>query len=426
MQKFSLNLISFNYKSLDLISREKFFVYDNELESIIIQLKETFNLKDIFIISTCNRTELYYSSENIPPHQIVKCFFLLKNISYETYADQVKIITGKETLTYFFRMALGLESQVPGDIQLINQVKKAYKHNVAYQSYSPQMHRLIHLIFYTNKQVTNQTEFKSGTASISYSVVELIKKRFAEPQNLNILLAGIGDIGTDVAKNLRVLNPKSVTLANRTKTKALQLAQELNFSTVAMDNIDEAFSKADIIISSLSVKKPFFKPNIVGVLDSKHRCLIDLSLPRSIAEEFRTLSRFELYNIDDINAQIADTLECRRRQIPKVIKIIDENLNDFENWISETSFTPTIQKFKKCLDEIRRAEINRYANQLTENQIESVDLVTKSMLNKIVKLPVVQIKSACKRDEADNIVEALADLFDLERINLDMIQHKSI
>ena len=419
MPRFSLNLISFNYKSIGLTNREKIVIYDNELESIIAHLKEVFNLEDIFIISTCNRTELYYRSEDSDPHQIIRYLLLLKNLPSQTYFKQVKIMTGDATLTYFFKMALGLESQVPGDIQLISQVKKAYKSNIAYQSYSPQMHRLMHLIFYTNKQVANQTEFKSGAASIAYSVIELIKKRFSNPHNLNILLTGLGEIGTDVAKNLAAANFKNVSLANRTKTKAFQLAEELNFSTVELENSSSAFSEADVLISSLAVKSPFFKPENFELSNLKPYCLIDLSLPRSIAESFRTIDGIELYNLDDINEQIADTLEYRRREIPKILAIIKDNLNEFQSWVSETSFTPTIQKFKKCLDQIRRNEINKHAKQLTDSQIESVELVTKAMLNKIVKLPVVQIKSACKRDEADTFVEALADLFDLERISLD-------
>ena len=419
MKRFLLNLISFNYKSTDLICREKIIIYDNELESIISHLKDVFNLEDIFIISTCNRTEIYYRSENSTPDQIIRYLLLLKNLRYETYVDQVKVITGDETLTYFFKMALGLESQVPGDIQLISQVKKAYKNNISYQSYSPQMHRLMHLIFYTNKQVTNQTKFRSGAASISYSVIELIRKRFAKPQNLNILLVGLGDIGSDVAKNLTVLNPKSVTLANRTRTRALELARELHFLTVDIENIATVFSESDVFISGLAVKTPFFKPKNFEPF-KKTSCLIDLSLPRSIDEKFRDIPKIELYNLDDINNQIADTLEYRQGEIPKILEIIRQNLNNFHEWVDETSFTPMIQKFKRCLDQIRRNEINKYANNLTEDQIESVELITKAMLNKIVKLPVVQIKSACKREDADNFIEALADLFDLERISSDI------
>ena len=419
MQTFLLNLISLNYKSIDLIDREKVIIYDTELDSIIFNLKTTFNIEDIFIISTCNRTELYYRGENADPISVLKYLLLIKNLRHEDYISRAKILTGNKTLVYFFKMALGLESQVPGDIQLINQVKKAYKDNIVYQDYSPQMHRLMHLIFYTNKQVANQTEFKTGSASISYSVIQLIKTLFKHPQGLNILVVGLGDIGTDIAKNLVALKPKTVTLANRTKTKAVKLARELNFSSLDLEDIETSFRKVDVLISSLSVKTPFFKFENVEHSSSLPCCLIDLSLPRSIDENFKTIDGVSLYNLDDINAQIAHILNYRRQEIPKILKIIDQNLSDFHNWVSEMSFTPTIQKFKKCLEQIRIREINKRSNQLTQEQIESVEIITKAIMNKIIKLPVVQIKSACKREEADSFVEALVDLFDLERIKLD-------
>ncbi len=423
MGKFLLHAITFNHKNANILLREKLVIYETELAEVIYKLKELFNLNDIFILSTCNRTEIYYSSECQIEKDIIKYLLLIKGLNYDNYMPYFECITEtKKAVLHLFKMAMGLESQVLGDIQIINQIKKAYQISIEHQSFSPQMHRLMHLIFYTNKIISNETNFRSGTSSIAYSVIELIKKLTVQPQNLKVLVVGLGEIGKNVVKNLTYLESAHIVLTNRTKEKAVALADPFGFQVVDFNHIWQEFAKADIIISSLSVQTPFFTlDNTNALLTTKSKYLIDLSLPRSIDKKLNNYyPHIKLYNLDTLKTVISKTINNRKKEVPRVLEIINTNLSGFYNWIEETSFTPAIQKFKKCLEEIRQNEIKRHIKQLKiegEDNVQTIDIITKSIMNKIVKLPVVQIKSACKRGESDNFVDALTDLFDLEKVN---------
>jgi glutamyl-tRNA reductase len=144
---------------------------------------------------------------------------------------------------------------------------------------------------------------------------------------------------------------------------------------------------------------------------------VDLSVPRSIDTAVEDVPGAILYNVDNIRSKASETLEKRLAAIPLVEHIIEESISDFYNWKKEMSVSPTINKLKNALEQIRLEEMERFLKNADEKEYAIIDKVTKSMMQKILKVPVVQLRAACKRDEADQMIELITDLFDLEKIN---------
>ena len=222
-------------------------------------------------------------------------------------------------------------------------------------------------------------------------------------------------MGTDVARNLKSSSISNIWLSNRSEAKAIELAEELEVNYTSFSKISETFKKYDLIISGMSVKKPFindtnFQKEDVGAL----KYLIDLGIPKSIDSKLENIPGVALYNIDQIQTKTSETLQKRIDSIPDVKQIIKEAVEDFGKWSKEMEVSPTIQKIKNALEGIRQEEIDRYTKSISQNDAEIIDKVTKGIMQKIIKLPVLQLKAACKRGEAETLVDVLNELFDLE------------
>ena len=149
-----------------------------------------------------------------------------------------------------------------------------------------------------------------------------------------------------------------------------------------------------------------------------HKLFIDLSVPRSIDPEVDNLPGASLYNVDPLTQRTLKARDIRLKAVPAVETIIQEEIAAFENWKSEMEVSPTIQKLKGALDQIRKEELARH-KKLSDKEMELLEVVTKSMIQKVIKLPVLQLKAACKRGEADSLVDVLNDLFNLEATSVE-------
>jgi glutamyl-tRNA reductase len=412
--------ISLSHKSAPVEIREIIALDEASIHSLLVKLKDFFSVSDTLILSTCNRTEIYYAHELDLSSEIIKLIGVEKGINtIINYLTYFKIYDeDKDAINHLFKVSMGLEAQVVGDMQIANQVKRAYQATSDLDMAGPFLHRLMHTIFFTNKRVVQETAFRDGAASVSYAAVELIQELTSNTFEPRILLIGVGEIGEDVAKNMVHLPNAKVTIANRTFDKAETLAKEMGFEVIPFENVVEAMQKSDVIISSIMKSDPFITKNLVKKFDiPSYKLFVDLSVPRSIETSIEDIPCVLLYNVDNIRSKASETLENRLAAIPKVEQIIEESIEEFHNWKKEMMVSPTINKFKNVLEQIRLEEMERFLKNADEKEIAVIDKITKSMMQKLLKIPVVQLKAACQRDQADQMMELLTDLFDLERVS---------
>lgn len=430
--------LTINYKTAPVEVREKLSLSETECHSFLQKASEMFALSELFVLSTCNRTEIYYSlpensvanaTSNIPKacpfssskplsQKLIALLITQKGLSdSESYFPYFQSIEEhKEAVQHLFSVSMGLESQVIGDIQISNQVKKSYQYSADLNLASPFLHRLLHTIFFTNKRVAQETSFRDGAASVAYAAAEMTSELAQTVLQPKILVIGVGEIGGDVIRNLDATDYHTVTVMNRTFEKAQEFANAEGFEVARIENLKEEVKKADVIICSVAANEPILTKKLVEeVQDIRFKYFIDLSVPRSIEPEVEQIAHVMVYNIDQIQNRTAEVIERRKSAIPHVQSIIDEAIQGFEDWSKEMIVSPTIHRLKNALEQIRKEEINRHLKNLDEKEIEKIEMITKGIMQKIIKLPVIQLKAACKRGEAETLVDVLNDLFNLEQ-----------
>ena len=412
----SLKVVGLSHDSSPIAIRESVAFSENESRNFLDRMREILGVEEALILSTCNRTEIYYTSDLDLSNAILNLLKIEKGIDHgiDSYFWNKENLPA---LRHLFRVALGLEAKVLGDIQISNQVKKAYQCSADQHLSGPFFHRLMHTIFYANKRVVQETVFRDGAASVSYACVGLVQQFIQNFSDPKILVLGLGEIGRDVADNMEEMNA-SITLSNRNALTTQTLAKQYGYEVLPFEELLKNIAKFDVIISSVQVPKPIIMKDHIPEQLLSQKLFVDLAVPRSMDSELDTIDGIILYNVDQIEEQTSGIIERRRAAITEVELILDETIEELKNWSLEMEVSPTIKKLKKALEEIRKEEIARYVGKITEVEQDLIDKVTKSIVQKVIKLPVLQLKAACKRGEAETLVEVLNDLFNLEKDEL--------
>ena len=327
--------VSISFQTAPLEIREQIALNEEEAKALMLRLKDFFEVSDVLVVSTCNRTEIYYTSPQNLNAEFTSLLLIHKGLTdteyYAPYFDH-HVLDG-QAVRHLFEVATGLHSQVVGDMQIPNQIKQAYQWAADLNMAGPFLHRLMHTIFFANKRVAQETCFRDGAASVSYAAVELVDTLTVNPK---ILVVGLGEIGTDVCKNLIQKENIDITLINRTRAKAEQLAEKRGFRVADFADLETELRRADVIISSLKLDQPFFTKAMVTPLGGlTYKYFIDLSVPRSVEPEVEQVTGMMLYNVDTIRARANAALTRRLDAVPAVRTIIEESIAEFNDWSKE-------------------------------------------------------------------------------------------
>jgi glutamyl-tRNA reductase len=402
------------YKSAPVAIREQVSLNEEASKKLLHFMREYTAATDILVVSTCNRTEIYYLSEQNFSKAIFKGLSLIKNLGAE-FEGHFSELSGPEAIQHLFDVSIGLDAQVIGDLQISGQVKKAYQWSADENLAGPFLHRLMHTIFFVNKRVVQETAFRDGAASISYAAKELADDLTMGINEPNVLVVGVGEIGQDFCLNLVNSRLSQVKILNRTVEKAETLAKRCGFDFGGIDLLAKEIAKADVIISSVSGDQSLISLKMMNDIEIvSHKFFIDLSMPRSIEPAVEDLPGAIIYNLDDIREKTNEALEKRVASIPQVQSIIQQAMGDFEDWSKEMIVSPTIQKLKNTLEQIRKEELARFLKNAKPEEAEKLEEMSRSLMQKILKYPVLQLKAACKRGDAESLTELLNELFNLE------------
>ncbi len=408
--------ITISHKKAPLQLRGQIALNEEESKGLMLKMRETFDVSEVLVLSTCNRTEVYYVSENNLGESIIRLIASQKVLSSNEILPYFDVIDDhNEAVRYLFEVSMGLHSQVVGDLQIPNQVKHAYQWAADVQMAGPFLHRLLHTIFFTNKKVVQETSFRDGAASTSYATVEVMETFLPLLSNPKVLVVGLGEIGEDVCRTLADKGYKNITITNRTLEKAQKLANELGFEVADYQFVNQNILEADIVISSVRCESPIITKETLKDKTLAVKYLIDLSVPNSIATDIEEVTGVVAYDLDTIQRRANEALQRRMEAIPQVLSIISDAIGEFNNWSQEMIVSPTIQKLKGALEQIRKEEMARFVKDLSAEEAEKMEKITASMMQKIIKLPVIQLKAACKRGEAETLIDVLNDLFNLEK-----------
>ena len=413
-----LKSVVLSHKNAPVNVREVFALSESECRILTSDIRNITGLEELLILSTCNRTEIHYVSEVDRSKDIVTLLALQKRITqFEQFIPYFSFITEQnEAVRHLFEVAAGLDAHVTGDFQIAGQVKESYRCSAETDAAGPFLHRLMHSIFYANKRIVQETSFRDGAASVAYVVSEMIKELTTLYSSPFILIVGLGETGVDVCKNLYSAGFRNIHLCNRTFSKAQALAEELEISAIPFSNLKDVACKADVLISAAATDHILIDQH---TFKCDHpltfRYIFDLSVPRNVDQAVENMPGVVLYNIDEIQNKTSEVLKKRLEAVPKVSAIIEEVIADFNDWTREMLISPAINQFKHVLEQIRKEELTRFMKGLSLEESNRMEEITRNIMQKIIKLPAIQLKAACKRGEAEELISVLNDLFNLEK-----------
>jgi len=406
--------LTLTYRTAPVAIREQVSLNETAAKKLHQFIRNYTAATDVLIVSTCNRTEIYYFAEKDFSFEIFKGLSLIKNCE-PGFEQHFSKLNGSEAVSHLFEVSLGLDAQVMGDLQISGQVKNAYQWSADENMAGPFLHRLMHTIFFANKRVVQETSFRDGAASISYAAKELAEDLTIDIKSPKILVVGVGEIGQDFCLNLAHSRMEHVTILNRTQEKAERLAQKYDFRFGGIEDLLQEIQKADIIVCSVSGTQPLITLDLLKEIRIlTHKYFLDLSMPRSIEPAIEELPGAIVYNLDDIREKTNEALEKRRASVPAVRSIIQDSILEFEDWSKEMIISPTIQKLKSTLEQIRKEEIARFIKNAKPEEAQKLEEMSRSLMQKILKYPVLQLKAACKRGDSETLSELLNNLFNVE------------
>jgi glutamyl-tRNA reductase len=347
-------LVGINYRKSDIAIRGKFSLSPEQSQQLLAQSLEK-KFDSCFVLSTCNRTEVYGICED--PEDLTDLLCIHTRGTKSDFKEHGYIKRGIMAAEHLFEVAAGLDSQIIGDYEILSQLKRSAK--IARQNgcMNSLMEKIINFALQASKEIKTTTKLSSGTVSVAYAAIEIIKEKIAETGTKKILLAGTGKFGNDVAKNINTYLPDtSISLTNRTDEKAFSLSILYNTAFVPYSSIKSAADEADIIIVSSSSETYTILPDFFT--STKPRLILDLSVPQNVDPAVRLLPGVELMNVDEISAILDKTISIREAEIPAAMQVINDTIAEMITWYRQQAYNPLLRKVKSQLYELSQFNDN--------------------------------------------------------------------
>lgn len=383
-----------NYKKSDASVRGKFAINTEQYKNVLELAKEE-GLNEVFILSTCNRTEIYGFA--FCSYQLIELLCTQTLGDSETFRNSAYVKTGIDAIEHVFNVGAGLDSQILGDYEIVGQLKTAIRLSKECGFVGAFTERMINCVLQSSKLIKNNTELSGGTVSVSFAAVQYIRNKVVDPSTKNILLLGVGKIGRNTCKNLvDYLDTRNITLINRSPEKAEELASELGLRSAPIENLDEEIKKADIILVATNSPEPTILKEHVD--DKKHKLIIDLSIPYNVEDAAQTLPNVQLVNVDELSRMKDETLRKRLAEVPKAKRIIAELMSEFDEWYQMRKHVPMLKDLKIKLKALYAH--SRYIQ--TSTNSKSIDIQIQRVLNDTAGKIKIQNQRGCQYIAAMN------------------------
>ena len=385
-----IGLISLNYKIAPVQIRELFYLYPDQYLNIYNSLISKSKIKGLFIISTCNRTEIYFetsSSESSSKsfHSVIMTLSKLKKFN-DGLRPYIKKKDGVNAVSkHLFRLASGLESMIVGEYQIVDQIKSAYKVCKTNKMLSPTLERMIQKSLEASKYIRTNSEIDKGGISVSSAAIDQLGN-VSNSKNLSILCVGAGRTSKLSIKQLVSKKFKNIFITNRTESNVTPILEKFNLKLVKFNSWKKMLNSVDIIIFSTSSKKPLLSDIDLKNIDKQRKnkiVLVDLSVPRNIVIK-KTYKNVELVDLDNLKDRVNENYNKRISEINKAELMIESFINDFTGWVNKRELRPTIISIKK---EIKNLISDSSVKNDENKQIEEIyDKLSDKLVKKIISV----------------------------------------
>ncbi len=405
----SIIVYGLNHKTAPVEIREALSFDDEGCIQVNEQLMTQDWLRESVVLSTCNRTEIYgvignHSQLNGELPRFLSRFITGEKILPE---DLFYYKKNENAVKQLLSVASSLDSLVIGEVQILGQVKNAYRLAAEQSSTGLILNKLFHCAFRAGKRVRNETRIGAGAISVASVAVDLAKKIFDDFSEKKAVLVGAGEMAAQTVEHLKGQGAKNIDIINRTFKNAKKLAAQLGVNAAPYDRLIDLILRADIVVASTSAKKPILNSTAISTIMEQRKnrplLLIDIAVPRNVDPDAKQIYNTYLYDIDDLNVIVEQNLGARKNEIPKARKIIDEEVKNFMKWYYTLPARNTIQDIQLHFEQIRKKEIHRNKKYFDESDWEQMEKFSKSLMKKFLHSPIMRLKSC---SETENLCES--------------------
>ena len=409
MQLFALGL---NHHTAPVSIREQVAFQPERLVQALGDLVRVKPVKEAAIISTCNRTELYFATEE--PQYAADWFAEYHRMALHDLAPYLYTFPQRDAVRHVFRVASGLDSMVIGEPQILGQVKDAVRQAEQAGTLGTTLHKLFQRTFSVAKEVRSTTAIGANTVSMAAAAVHLSERIFERVSEQRVLFVGAGEMIELCAAHFGGERPKKMTIANRTPARAKALAERFSADVLRLDQVAESLAAYDIVVSCTGSPLPIIGLGMVerALKARRHRpmVMVDLAVPRDIEPEVAALGDVFLYTVDDLAKVVDSGLESRHAAVIEAEGIIDERVDGFLHWLDSRGTVPTIRALREHADHLRQAEVERAVRLLAkgEDPHKVIEALSHGLTNKLIHGPTRFLNDA--DGEGADLVQRLFNL----------------
>ncbi len=416
--------VGINHRTAEVEARERMWFSDDEIRAFLPLMNQKF-FEECFMISTCNRTELYGVMKNNgdadTADNIIEEMIRFKNAGAIVTPQHFYRLKDFFAATHLFKVATGIDSMVLGDVQILNQIRDHYAIASYIGSSGPVMNKLLQSAVHAGKRTKTETEISKGAVSISYAAVDLTAKVFFDLSQKKVLLIGAGETGELTAKHLAARGIGKLIITNRTARKAEELAQTFQATTVPFESFIDTVAEADIVISSVGATEYILTAEKLKTVMNKRTSspllIVDIGVPRNIDPAINSFENVFLHDLDSLSHIVEQNYARRKSCIPAVNAIMLEELNEFNRWYQSHAIAPTIDGLRDLYDAIRKEEMDVHIHKFSERDKEVVDLITRRIVHRLVQLPAAELRNGKgeSRQQKEMKLQLIRELFGIRQ-----------
>jgi glutamyl-tRNA reductase len=416
-------VVGLNYRTAPVEVRERFAVADKELPEALKQLMNTNSIMECVIVATCNRTELYavVDRHHLCGHYIRSFMEQWFKLPRQQFTSHLYMYEDDKAIEHLFRVTSGLDSMVIGETQILGQVKDAFALAQQQKTTGTLFNMLFKQAVTMAKRAHSETTIGESAVSVSYAAVELGKRIFGQFSKKTVMVIGAGETGELTAKHLYANGADRVIVVNRTYDRAAQLAEKFNGIACSIEEAANKLHEADIVISSTGADGYVLNRQAVAEAmkrrKSKPLFMIDIAVPRDLDPGIAAVENVFLYDIDDLEGIVASNLEQRRKEAEKIEMMIEQEVEQFEQWYKTLGVVPLIRALQTKAAHIHEETLNSLTNKLPdldEHELKVIRKLTKSIVNQMMQDPILRIKEMAGDKHSEEAMDMFVKLFALE------------
>jgi len=417
----TLFVAGMNHRTAPIALREQLALEEEKIREILADLAGRGLLEEIMILSTCNRVEVYGVAA-VPGEARSLAFGRLasqRGLAWRDLEPLIYTLTGEEAALHAFRVAASLDSMVLGEPQILGQVKDAFALAQSVGTAGLVLHALMSQAFSAAKRVRSETEVGRLAVSISHAAVELARKIFEGLEGRSVLLVGAGEMSELAARHLVDQGALPVYVANRTWSRAQELARSLGGTPVPFEQMDATLGLVDIVITSTAAREPIVTVAAVRAALQARRgplFLIDIAVPRNVDPAVNDLENAFCYDIDDLRSVVESNLKERQREAVRAQALLEKEVVKFAARLHHLEVVPTIVSLREKLEAIRRTELERALARLPGSGEETrrvMEALSQAIVNKVLHAPMVKLKDSSRAGHGRRWTEMISELFGL-------------